>query len=115
MLSAVTFRRLLAALLINIVSLGVAHTSWDDAACDPILVHHDHNAHRLHSGTLPAHAPDHCLFCHSLRSLGTGLAAISAAVVDASSATTLRTADTALASRLLDSYTPSRAPPAFLL
>jgi hypothetical protein len=110
--------RALALLLASVVSIGTAgfgHAGWDDAACDPIPVHHDHNAHRFRSGTLPAGAPDHCLFCHSLRSLGNGLVAAQAPVVDTSDAAAVRISASTIAGRLLDSSAPSRAPPVVLL
>jgi len=110
--------RLLAVLLASVVSIGAAgfgHSGWDDAACDPIPVHHDHNAHRFHSGRLPAGAPDHCLFCHSLRSLGNGLVATQLFVADGSQAAAVRISASTIAGRLLDSSAPSRAPPVVLL
>jgi len=106
--------RLVAVLLASVVSFGVVHTSWawDDLACDPAPVHHDHNAHRLHAGTLPAGAQDHCLFCHSLRSLGNGLVATNADVADSTPTSAVRPSTLVLASLFLDSNAPSRAPPA---
>ena len=71
-----------AVLLAGIVCAGAVHNGWDDAACDPIPVHHDHNAHRLKAGTLPDGAQYHCLFCHSLRSLRNVLVATNAIVAD---------------------------------
>ena len=108
----------LALLLASVVAIGTAglgHAGWDDAACDPIPVHHDHNAHRFRSGTLPASTPDHCLFCHSLRSLGSGLIATHAFAVDVADASTIRVSASTTAGRLFDSNAPSRAPPAVLL
>ena len=107
--------RALALLLTIVVSSGVVHTSWDDIACDPVPVHHDHNAHRLREGTLPAGAQDHCLFCHSLRSLGNGLVAIHATIADTTHGSAIRAASAVLAGRLLDPNAPSRAPPSVLL
>jgi len=109
--------KMLALLLASVVSLGAAgvgHTGWDDGACDPIPVHHDHNAHRFKSGALPTGAQDHCLFCHSLRSLGNGLSATHAVVADSGATATIRTSVVVLAGRLFDSNAPSRAPPALL-
>jgi hypothetical protein len=107
----------LAVLLASMVSLsaaGLAHNEWDDGACDPIPVHHDHNAHRFRAGTLPTGAQDHCLFCHSLRSLGNGLVATNVFAADTAPAATVRSAALVRAGRLLDSHAPSRAPPALL-
>ena len=105
----------LAVLLAGIVCAGSIHASWDDAACDPAPIHHDHNAHRLRAGTLPAGAQDHCLFCHSLRSLRNGLVAVHGFVAASSRTVTLRPSNTVLASLFLDTNTPSRAPPSVLL
>ncbi len=109
--------RLVAVLLASVVSFGIVHTSWawDDLVCDPAPAHHDHNAHRLRAGTLPAGEQDHCLFCHSLRSLGNGLVATHADIADSTKATTLRASTLALASLFLESNAPSRAPPSVLL
>jgi len=107
--------RAVAVLLASIVCAGSVHASWDDAACDPAPVHHDHNAHRLGAGTLPAGAQDHCLFCHSLRSLRNGLVATHTPVADTTHAAAVRTSQVVLAGRLLDPNAPSRAPPSVLL
>jgi hypothetical protein len=104
-----------AVLLAGIVCAGAVHNGWDDTACDPIPVQHDHNAHRLNAGTLPAGAQDHCLFCHSLRSLRNGLVAINAIVADEASAGSVRSSASVLAGRLLDPNAPARAPPSVLL
>ena len=102
----------LALLLAAVVGGGSIHASWDDVACDPAPIHHDHNAHRLTAGTAPAGAQDHCLFCHSLRSLGNGLVATHADVADSSHAADIRPSNVLLSSQYLDSFAPSRAPPA---
>lgn len=107
--------RALAIALAGVVSFGAIHASWDDVACDPAPIHHDHNAHRLRAGTLPAGAQDHCLFCHSLRSLGNSLVATHADLSDSTQASALRPSNVVLASGVLDSHAPSRAPPSFLL
>jgi hypothetical protein len=106
--------RAVAVLLAAIVCGGSVHASWDDAACDPAPVHHNHNAHRLRAGTLPA-PPDHCLCCHSLRSLRNGLVATQSPVADTTRAAAVRTSSVVLAGRLLDPNAPSRAPPSVLL
>jgi hypothetical protein len=111
--------RAIALLLASIVSLsatGLGHTVWDDRSCDPIPVRHDHNAHRFQSGHFPVGpADDHCLACHSLRSLRTGLVAIHAAVADSAQIALVRVADAVLSGRVLGSTAPSRAPPTDLL
>jgi hypothetical protein len=106
---------LLAALLV-LGATGWGHTGWDDDACDPTPVHHDHNAHRFQHGRLPLNpATDHCLFCHTLRSLGHGLVAVQTPVENGTRVLAVRLSDVVLAGRLLDPNAPSRAPPAVLL
>jgi len=107
--------RVVAVLLAGVVSVGVLHTGWDDAKCDPIPVRHDHNAHRVRAGTLPAGDSDHCLFCHSLRSLRNGLIAAQTPVADTTRANAVGTFSVVLPGRLLDPNAPSRAPPSILL
>src|SRR5215468_4146152 len=110
--------RTIALLLASIVcggATGLGHSGWDDISCDPIPVHHDHNAHRFKPGRLPTTpADDHCLACHSLRSLGTGLIVIHSAVADDAHVVAVCAADLVLPDRALDSTAPSRAPPASL-
>jgi hypothetical protein len=68
------------------------------------------------SGCVPAAPADnHCLACHSLRSLRKGLVAIQTAVPDDAAVTLVCAAGAVLAGRVLDSTSPSRAPPADLL
>ena len=104
-----------ALFLAAVVCGGSIHASWDDVACDPAPIHHDHNAHRLRAGTLPAGAQDHCLFCHSLRSLRNGLVAVHAFVADSPQIVTIRPSTVVLASLFLECTAPSRAPPSVLL
>jgi hypothetical protein len=111
--------RAVALLLATVMFAGVTglgHTAWGDPACDPIPIHHDHNAHRIHGGSLPA-APDsdHCLLCHSLRTLGTGLTVTNTPFAVAVEAGVVRVADVVLTGRILDPHAPSRAPPVVLL
>ena len=111
--------RAIAVVLASIVcagAAGVGHSGWADLSCDPLPVHHDHNAHRFKPGRLPTTpADDHCLACHSLRSLGTGLIVIHSAVRDDAHVAAVCAADPVLSGRVLDSTAPSRAPPAGLL
>jgi hypothetical protein len=107
--------RAVAVLLAGIVSFGAMHTSWDDVACDPFPVHHDHNAHRLRAANFPAGAQDHCLFCHSLRLLRSGLVVVHAHVSDSTRADGVRPSNIVLATAFVDTHKPSRAPPAILL
>src|SRR5690349_12762488 len=100
--------------MVSLSAAGIAHSGWDDRDCDPIPVHHDHNAHRFQHGKLPTSQPDHCLFCHSLRSLGNALVANSVFAVDTTHAATIGSVVLVAAGRVLDSYAPSRAPPAVL-
>jgi hypothetical protein len=96
---------------VSLSATGLGHSGGDDRSCDPILVRHDHNAHKFQSGQLTRPADDHCLACHSLRSLRTGLVAIHAAFADSAHIATVRVADVILSGSILDSTAPSRAPP----
>ena len=109
--------QILAIALASVVSFGAAgfgHSGWD-FGCEPAPTHHDHNAHRVRAGTLPNNEPDHCLFCHLSRSLGNGLVATHAPVVDSARSSHFRASYAVLVGRLLDENTPSRAPPSVLL
>jgi hypothetical protein len=111
--------RAIALVLASIVcagATGLGHSGWDDPSCDPIPVHHDHNAHRFKPGHLPAApADDHCLACHSVRSLGTGLIVIHSVVNDDADVATVCATEVLLSGRILDPTAPSRAPPTNLL
>jgi hypothetical protein len=99
--------------LVCVLSLSAStllHSDADDVICSPVLVVHDHSAHRIGSdaGARPVE-PEHCATCHwsSLRSVqaGTftpvpadvGFHSFSAPVLPAGSATLSRQ--------------PARAPP----
>jgi hypothetical protein len=57
-------------------ALNWGHVGGDDPDCDPVLVHHDHNAHRFAAApSTPTSPADHCYLCHSLRLLQTSLVA----------------------------------------
>jgi len=104
---------LLVASVVCFGATGLGHTGWDDPTCDPIPVHHDHNAHRFRSGALPRPADsEHCLVCHSLRSLRNALVAVHTPAVDRAQAAAVPVSDIVLAGRLLDPRAPARAPPA---
>ena len=111
--------RVVAVLLASIVcagATGMGHTAWDDPACDPVPVHHDHNAHRISGGTLPSNdADDHCFLCHSMRLLRNGLVAQHVAAADTTQSATVLATDVVRAGRVLESSAPARAPPVTLL
>jgi hypothetical protein len=50
---------------------ALLHSEDDDALCSPVLVLHDHNAHRIGTAHAGSDGPEHCFICHnlSLRSL----------------------------------------------
>jgi hypothetical protein len=107
-----------ASLLAILVWVGPAewgHSAWDDPACDPVPVHHDHAAHRVADGTrgIPSDS-DHCYLCHLQRLLHAGIAARCGrpSQIAASSRYLIGTSD--LASRCLDLAVSPRAPPATL-
>jgi hypothetical protein len=108
-----------ALLLASIVCLGSAdlgHRGWDDPSCDPVPVHHDHTAHRFKAGQLPFGPVDnHCILCHSLRSLRDGFIATPVAIAASAHVETVRPVQPPLAGRLIDCRAASRAPPALSL
>jgi hypothetical protein len=64
--------RAIAALLSLLVcgsALDWGHVGGDDRDCDIVVVHHDHNAHRISTAPLSSPTNDHCFLCHSLRLL----------------------------------------------
>jgi hypothetical protein len=77
-------RGLAAALAVIVCggALNWGHAGGDDPDCNPVLVRHDHAAHRF--AAAPSHSsqpPDHCYICHSLRLLHTSLVARGARAV----------------------------------
>jgi hypothetical protein len=111
--------RALAASLALIVcggALNWGHAGGDDPDCNPVLVHHDHNAHRF--GAAPSHSSqpaDHCYICHSLRLLHTTLVASGARVVVTNQSTPFRQAEGLVALSASGVALSSRAPPAAFL
>lgn len=70
--------RFLTALLAVIVCGGAldwGHIGGDDSDCNPVVVAHNHAAHRLASGRSSPSTGDHCYICHALRLLHVGLTA----------------------------------------
>ena len=114
-----TGSRALALLLASLVCIGGAdfrHKGWDDPACNPLPVQHDHNAHRLQAGQLPSGpVDDHCALCHSLRSLRAGLTPTPAAAPVSVAIAAVRPAPSALAGRIALSTAAPRGPPLDLL
>jgi hypothetical protein len=111
--------RALAALLTLVVcagSLDFGHAGGDDPEYNPVLVHHDHSAHKFSSApSQPEPAADHCFICHSLRLLHTTLIARGASVVLSVHSTALWRADGLAASDAIGLARSSRAPPALSL
>jgi hypothetical protein len=109
----------LATLLALIVCAGAAdwgHTGWDDPACDPVPVLHNHSAHRFRAATEQAPPSDgHCYLCHALRLLHMSLTAHPAAVIPAAGAAFYRSGAEASLSRAATTTTLPRAPPPALL
>jgi hypothetical protein len=109
----------LATLLALIVCAGAAdwgHTGWDDPACDPVPVLHDHSAHRFRPASEQAPPSDgHCYLCHALRLLHMSLTAHAVAAIPAAGGAFYRTGVEASISRAVAHPTLPRAPPAALL
>ena len=73
-------RRHAVAVLMTIAVCGGTvdwgHAGWDDPGCSPVVVQHDHAAHRVVPGARgTGGASDHCTVCHLLRTFHTALSA----------------------------------------
>gem|GEM_PF-4666016 len=64
---ALTMQLCMASLSVS----ALTHSEDDDAVCHPVVVLHNHSAHRIGVDHAVAPAPEHCFICHnlSLRSL----------------------------------------------
>jgi hypothetical protein len=111
--------RVLAVLLTALVlggSVDWGHTGWDDPACDPVPVLHDHSAHRYGSRSEQSPPSDgHCYLCHALRLLHIALTAHPYAVAQASATTLSSVAALTSPSEIAAGSTLPRAPPAALV
>src|SRR5215831_19169745 len=107
--------RALAAVLAAVVCGGAldwGHAGGDDPDCDPVLVHHDHSAHRWTATPAQSVPPaDHCYICHSLRLLHSSVAARGARVIFAAVSVPYLHVDSRTASGATRSVRSSRAPP----
>ena len=104
------------ALVVSGGTMDWAHGGWDDPGCDPVLVHHDHAAHRFTAGRRgPQAPPAHCALCHLLRSFRTARPAESLAAVAVTSAASRGPFDATFTIALVALNVPARAPPAVLL
>lgn len=111
--------RYLAVVLALFVWGGAAdwgHVAWDDPACDPVPVRHDHSAHRFTAGTPGSEPSDgHCYLCHSLRLLHTGLTARSILTPYTDVSSPYRIGVVITPNLLVAGVALSRAPPIALL
>ena len=107
--------RAFAAVLAVLVCGGAldwGHLGGDDPDCTPVLVHHDHAAHRFGSAPSQSVPPaDHCYLCHSLRLLHTSVIARAAGAVPAVTSTPFRLEDHLAAFGPVGVTLSSRAPP----
>ena len=103
------------ALLAMFVWAGMGdlgHPAWDDPACAPVPVHHDHTAHRVAAEGRQVRPSDgHCYLCHAFRLLRVGLSARSFFNSGLGAASLHRVGTYPSLSRLVGGATSSRAPP----
>jgi hypothetical protein len=93
-------------------ALNWGHVGGDDPDCDPVLVHHDHNAHRFTAApSTSSPQTDHCYLCHSLRLLQTSLVARGAHAVTAVHSTPFSPIEGLAAKSVFAVDLSSRAPP----
>ena len=101
---------LFAMMPVTVTSL--LHDESDDAICNPAVVIHDANAHRVTSTDKDSAFPDsqHCVLCHTLQSLRAVSNAIRF-VAPSTDARLVRAAAAGPLSSLFQSSRPARAPP----
>ena len=93
---------------------ALAHDDGDDPDCQPSLVLHDHNAHRIGAArTTTAPQSPHCVVCHWLQSLQT-TAPLPTAGAPPSDCHQLAVAIHPLTLASVESSLAARAPPRFL-
>jgi len=106
----------LFALLVMLGSVPVGvtalvHDDADDPSCQPSLVLHDHNAHRIGAArTTTVPQGQHCVVCHWLQSLQTVLAVTSHAI-PSSDVHRLASSTPPAGDRHATGHLPARAPP----
>ena len=101
----------LAALVLG-GALNWGHVGGHYPDCDPVLVHHDHNAHRFAAPpSTSSPASDHCYLCHSLRLLQTSLVAGGAHALPAVHSTPFNPVEGLAAKSVFAVDLSSRAPP----
>lgn len=112
-------RRGLAAVLAAVVvggALDWGHAGADDPNCSPVLVLHDHAAHRFNATPSNATQPsDHCYLCHSLRTFHASLTSGGARVAAPSPITLRRQGEVVTAGTIFCVAVSSRAPPTLSL
>jgi hypothetical protein len=89
---------------------SILHDDRDDAICNPAVVVHDAQAHRIGAAETALPDSQHCVLCHALQSLR----AVSATVRFAAPAVDARLVATSSTTALhapSDSTRPARAPP----
>ena len=113
-------RRHAVAVLLTVAVCGGTvdwgHAGWDDPGCSPVLVQHDHSAHRLVAGARGTGGDsDHCTVCHLLRTFHTALSAkcLAAHVVLSAAPRSLFDNPSAVALSALS--VPTRAPPSLVV
>ncbi len=112
-------RRLVAALLAAMVCAGSVdwgHAGGDDPDCSPVLVLHDHSAHRFMAGAAsPSSGGEHCYICHSLRLLHSALTAQGSSVDASAPSVTLAAVVARRCESAVAADVSPRAPPSVLL
>ena len=89
---------------------SLLHDETDDPICNPAVVVHDANAHRIGAAGQALPDSQHCVLCHTLQSLRAVSAALrfAAPTVDARLASGV---PAATINALIVSTRPARAPP----
>ncbi len=98
------------ACVASLSAASLVHSGADDPDCSPVLVLHDHSAHRFTAPAESGPAQDHCFICHwqFLRIIES---ALTFEAPPAESRAIVRTETRALDPEFL-THRPARAPPA---
>jgi hypothetical protein len=99
---------LFATMPVTVSSL--LHDDSDDTVCNPAVVIHDANAHRIGAAQSTLPDPQHCVLCHALQSLRAVQASVrfTPPSVDAR---LIAIQSAAIVHALIVSTRPARAPP----
>ena|SRR5436190_923328 len=89
---------------------SLLHDEADDSLCNPVVVVHDAQAHRVGAATTSIPDSQHCVLCHALQSLRAVAHSVRFAAPTVDASLVARAAAAALRPHVV-SHRPARAPP----